>query len=114
MALIFALSSISQPPTFQGNADKQLHALLYAGLSALVVRALAGGWNQRVSWTTAIATVIFACFYGISDEYHQSFVTNRQSDVRDVVADTVGATVAVAACAIWNLSIRSGRSARSV
>ena len=41
MALIFALSSISHPPALPGQSDKGVHALLYAGLGALL-RSRAG------------------------------------------------------------------------
>ncbi len=43
MALIFALSSIPSPPITPAGTDKVLHALLYAGLGALLSRAIAGG-----------------------------------------------------------------------
>ncbi len=114
MAGIFALSSISQPPAFPGNTDKDLHALVYGGLAAFVVRALAGGWRQRVTWTTAIVAMLIAVLYGVSDEFHQSFVPNRQSDVRDVVADTVGAAIASSACVVWSRLWRSRWPGRSV
>ena len=39
MAVIFAFSSIPNPPTVsQSGSDKVLHLLLYGGLAALVVR----------------------------------------------------------------------------
>ena len=33
-------------------------------------------------------------FYGATDEWHQSFVPGRDADVRDLVADAVGAALA--------------------
>jgi VanZ family protein len=62
----------------------------------------------------ALAAVLVASFYGVTDEFHQSFVPNRQSDARDVLADTAGATVAAAACALWSLANGPGRRSRSV
>lgn len=35
----------------------------------------------------------FCSVYGISDEWHQSFVPGRMSDVNDWLADTVGALI---------------------
>jgi len=59
MAFIFGLSSISETPDLPGGSDKGLHAVLYAGLGGLLVRALAGGLRRRITLATAlIATVI--------------------------------------------------------
>ncbi len=41
------------------------------------------------------ASVAFCSLYGISDEWHQSFVEGRTSDCVDWLADTIGATVAM-------------------
>lgn len=112
MALIFVLSSISNTPALPGGSDKQLHGLLYAGLAALVMRALAGGWRRRMTLGMAALAIALAGLYGISDEYHQSYVPNRQSDARDVVADTVGAAVAAGACVGWS-RVRRGPNGSS-
>jgi VanZ family protein len=91
MGLIFALSSIASTPSLAGGSDKGVHALLYAGLCALLVRAFAGGWRRRVTRGAAMLSIVVAALYGVSDEIHQSFVPPRQADVRDVVADAIGA-----------------------
>lgn len=87
--------------------DKEAHALLYAGLSALVVRALAGGWKERVTSGVAALAGLVATAYGVSDEFHQSFVPHRQVEALDLVADAVGATLAAAACYVWSRTRRS-------
>ncbi len=47
--------------------------------------------NKAVVWI-----VISLCFfYGISDEYHQSFVVGRVAEWGDVVADTIGGSIGV-------------------
>jgi VanZ family protein len=43
-------------------------------------------------WWLVIAIV---SLYGISDEFHQSFVSGRSVDSTDWIADTVGAVLAV-------------------
>jgi len=106
MALIFGLSSISQTPAFVGGVDKYLHAALYSGLAVLIVRALAGGWGRRVTIGIVVATIAIAAAYGVSDEFHQSFVPRRSVEAMDVVADTVGASVAAFALYAWDI-IRS-------
>ena len=107
MCLIFALSSISQPPTLPQGLDKGAHAALYAGLGALIVRARAGGWRRRVTIGAALAAIVIAAAYGVTDEYHQSFVPLRQVEGLDVFADTVGA--AVAAFGLYGWDIIRGR-----
>jgi VanZ family protein len=43
----------------------------------------------------AIVCVMFCSLYGISDEWHQSFVEGRTCDSLDWLADTIGATMAM-------------------
>ena len=95
MALIFAVSSISHPPDLSTSiGDKGAHGLLYVGLAALIVRALAGGW-RRFGGGIAVAAVVYSTLYGVTDELHQLFVPNRTADVADLAADAVGAIAAV-------------------
>ena len=95
MALIFAVSSISNPPDLSTSiGDKGAHGFLYSGLAALMVRALAGGWRPFGAGI-ALAAVTYSVLYGVSDEIHQLFVPTRTADVADLAADAVGAAVAV-------------------
>jgi VanZ family protein len=93
MALIFHYSSESQPmPDLTAHVwDKLLHLTEYAVLAVLFCRAFRG---EGTSWATAILLAIAATsVYGASDEWHQSFVPLRESDIRDWVADTLGGTL---------------------
>jgi VanZ family protein len=95
MVAIFVSSSISSPPSPPGPmTDKQVHVLMYAGLSALIVRALSGGWFVPPTPLTLFLAVAISTLYGISDEIHQYFVPPRTMDAADVQADIVGATLA--------------------
>jgi VanZ family protein len=107
MAFIFGLSSISETPDLPGGSDKGLHAVLYAGLGALLVRALAGGLRRPITIAMALTATVIGGLYGISDEFHQHFVPPRQVEALDVVADTTG--TAVAAFAVFGWSRRHGR-----
>lgn len=99
MAFIFGLSSIDRPPDLPaGMSDKAGHLLLYFGLSALLVRALAGGWRARVTPLLACLAVVIATMYGVTDEIHQNFVPPRQMDAWDVSADAAGASLAALGC----------------
>jgi hypothetical protein len=109
MAGIFGLSSLPTTPDLPGGSDKGLHAVLYAGLGVLLVRAMAGGLRRRITVTIAVAATLIAGAYGVSDEFHQHFVPPRQVEGLDVVADAIGAGAAAFALAGW--SIARGRRA---
>jgi VanZ family protein len=95
MALIFGASSIAHPPEVPGaGSDKLVHMLMYAGLSALLVRAWAGGLGRPVALRVAVLAVLLSTAYGVTDEIHQHFVPPRQMDALDLVADGIGATLA--------------------
>lgn len=92
---IFVVSSIpgNDLPRV-GIGDKLLHALLFAGLAVLTCRALRlqyPAWTGRaVGGLAVLATFAYGCL----DEAHQAFVSGRQSELADALADGVGAAVA--------------------
>ena len=97
-AAIFASSSLSAVPAPPSHlTDKHMHLFAYAGLALVLVRALSGGrWSAVTAatlWQAALLTVV----YGASDEWHQSFVPSRTPDGLDILADAVGAALAVGA-----------------
>jgi len=111
--MIFWLSSLPEPPdvepifprliqailwlvTMLPFSDKIGHALLYAGLAAVVSLGIRrSGRNPRRA-VQVLVPIVFATFYGLTDEIHQLFVENRTFDLLDVAADAVGAAVAQA------------------
>jgi VanZ family protein len=96
MVLIFAASSIPDLRAIPGGiSDKSGHGIGYGILGAVLIRALAGGRLTGVTWRRAGLTVVLATLYGVTDEFHQSFVPGRSPDVFDVLADCVGAAVTV-------------------
>lgn len=109
---LFWLSSNASPeemPDLFPGQDKVVHAVLYAGLAAVV-----SFWLRRPEGTASGRMlfwfpILFACLYGISDEIHQFFVPTRSADVWDWVADTVGA----AAYQVVFSMIRKGKGVRS-
>ncbi len=88
-ALITFLSSLPGPklPHYGFMIhDKVLHTIEYTGLGALVARGL--GVRR---WWMAIA---LGTLFGVLDEFHQSFVPNRNgNDPGDMTADLVGSTL---------------------
>ena len=106
MAVLFAASSASDtsavPPVF---SDTILHIGTYAALGLTVFRAFADARLERMTPLRALAAVLFCILYGVTDEFHQSFVPGRTPDVRDLVADGVGAALGAGALllvkAVW-------------
>ena len=102
---IFVLSSLSSPPSPpQQLTDKHGHALAYAGLALVLVRALSGGRWSGLTMAAGLQAAVTAIAYGASDEWHQSFVPGRHADLWDLAADGVGAALAlgiVGAAAWW-------------
>ena len=97
MGVIFCFShlpgdSINFVPAFKG-ADKLLHAFIYALLAVACIptaKSLIKKYSLRY---VAIGIVLFCFLYGISDEFHQSFIPYRSVSGWDVLADTAGATL---------------------
>lgn len=100
MAFIFFLSSQSsfpvEVPIWFICADKAAHTGLYTLLGLLVSRALIQGNPVRFTKGMFILTVVITSLYGVSDEFHQSFVPGRTPDVFDWMTDTLGALLACA------------------
>lgn len=69
-------------------ADKAVHATFYAILALLWVWGLP--LRQRVGAAWLLATA-----WGALDEFHQSYVPGRTADLWDLLADAVGAALAV-------------------
>ena len=112
MALIFALSAMSSPPSPGPINDKVLHFGFYGGLAAVTLRATAGGRLAGLTWTAAAAAWAIATAYGVTDEFHQRFVPYRSADVADLVADSLGAAVAVGVLGASGIIARSRGPAR--
>ena len=93
--IIFCVSSIPDvtTPLPVAHFGKFLHILLYLPFGFLVARGI-GNTRSLVSGKKLWILVILATFaYGVSDEYHQSFVAGRSSDHLDVVFDTIGGAI---------------------
>ena len=104
MMVIFVLSSLSDIPAPPGGlSDVSAHAIAYAGLGILMVRALAGARRSGVTVWSLVGGIALTTLYGVTDEYHQSFVDGRFSEGRDVMADAVGALSGAAAVWAWSI-----------
>ncbi len=108
-ALIFILSSMSGLPAPPGGlTDKHAHLVTYGVLGALLVWGLTNRSPARTTWSTAAAAVVLAALYGVSDEWHQSFVPGREVSALDLAADAAGAVLAAVGLRAWAI-IRARR-----
>ncbi len=103
MALIFGLSSMSNPPSPPAGSDKLGHVLLYSGLGFLLARALVGRRLPAMTIGVAALTILLVTAYGLSDETHQLFVPNREFELGDLLADTIGATAGTVGLWAWGI-----------
>jgi len=81
-------SSLATPMLF-AHQDKLFHAGAYFLLAVFTLRAFRHGITS--SPILLISSLVFCSLYGFSDEWHQSFVPGRMSDIADWMADTLGA-----------------------
>lgn len=97
MAAIFAGSSLSTKPYLLGGlSDYAGHFIGYTLLGALAIRGFARGSWRGVNGRSALQAVVMSSLYGVTDEFHQSFVPGRSPSVEDWCVDTLGACVGVA------------------
>jgi VanZ family protein len=95
MGLIFYLSAQSSLPNLTPGAPSVEeiggHLTVYFVLTLLLRWALMGAGVRQAGWW-ALAMV---ALYGVSDEFHQSFVPHRSCSLSDWLTDLVGAGAAL-------------------
>jgi VanZ family protein len=108
MGGIFAMSAqhrVPVPPGFSAKVISTLgHFSVYCVLAVLLYWTLTfimapGPRRYATAWGLAV-------LYGISDEWHQSFVPGRVPDVFDLLTDGIGAAVGL--LLIWWVTQRLG------
>lgn len=105
MGLIFALSARQTLPPTPGLAENVAaiggHLGAYGVLAVLLCWGLGGARIQAMWLGLGIAVL-----YGVSDEFHQSFVPGRDASLIDIGWDALGAATALVAWR-WLSSHRS-------
>lgn len=72
------------------------HLIEYFILGLLLFRAFRGDATERRIWQWTLSSLLVVLFYAASDEFHQSFVTERTASLSDIVIDTAGGIFAQA------------------
>lgn len=83
--------------------DKLAHLAVYGLLGASVILAHKSSSRKNFPRRVCLTTLIVCLLYGISDEFHQSFVPGRFVSGADLLADVAGAA---AVCGGWLWSRR--------
>jgi VanZ family protein len=106
MAMLFGLSSFSTLPSLPEELSYyEAHIAAYAGLGLVSARALGKGL-RAVSSGAVVGASLLAALYGVSDEYHQTFVPGRTFDRLDILADAVGSVLGATAAGAWSIISR--------
>ena len=113
--LIFYFSSLSLPETSEIYwkdfiVKKSAHVIEYAVLTILLYRGFRN--NGIKDRNAGILAMTLAILYASSDEFHQSFVPGREPRVRDVVFDTIGASLAI--YSLWNLLPKASKKLKDL
>lgn len=97
MGIIFYLSAqrkLPHPPHIAMQLISVAgHFTVYLVLAALSWWAL--GAFRLEARTRGVIVFLAALAYGVTDEWHQSFVPGRTPDIRDLMVDAVGAAVGI-------------------
>jgi VanZ family protein len=100
-ALIFVGASFPNPPGATGGEWQYdfAHMVEYGTLGMLTLLALRAHRPSSPVMVLGLTAWGLAVLYGISDEFHQSFVPNRDANWMDVGFDGLGAALGSAVLA---------------
>ena len=79
---------------FYKQPDKLIHMFLYAGFGFLLYYTIKNSSNPILGAHVMLFAIIIGTVYGVSDEFHQSFVPGRSASTWDLAADCIGVALA--------------------
>ena len=92
MIFIFYISSLSHPPTPGPGVSyfgEFTHFTEYFILSILLLRMF-NGYKFK---NGLLLSILISILYGLTDEIHQLFVPYRAFEIKDLIIDSLGASV---------------------
>ncbi len=95
MGLLVYFSSLPSNATsgLKPPMDKVLHFGAYGVLAVLFALWLPTVWKKAHPFFAFLIPFVFTVIFGMTDEWHQSFVPHRDSSWQDLLADVLGAFV---------------------
>ena len=98
-AVIFTVSGLPNPPDAGGGEWRYelAHVVEYGIFGALAFLTLRAWRPAAPLAALVVAAWVVSVLYGISDEFHQSFVANRDASWLDVGYDATGAALGIVA-----------------
>ena len=115
MGAIFFLShqpgDLFAPINFRW-ADKLAHLAVYALLCGALIYAFPVRRRRTAKGMVVGVSIIFCLLYGVSDEFHQSFIPGRFPSIADIAADVVGASLACMLWLWWDKTRHTGRTGK--
>ena len=91
--LIYLLSSVSGFPedvSLITGSDKVAHLIEYFAFGFLICRSFSNARFDPVKQNAHLLAILFGISFGLSDEWHQSFVPGREATIGDVLFDAMG------------------------
>ena len=74
-------------------ADKLAHVLVYSLLCVALIYSFSSHVRSQKKKMVVIVSLVVCLVYGISDEFHQSFIPGRFPSISDITADVAGAVL---------------------
>ena len=81
------------------GADKLIHGLAYAEMALCAILALRKSTDHSLPPFRILMAWAICLTHGIFDEWHQSFIPGRTASGGDILADVIGAAMAIA---LWH------------
>lgn len=110
MAAIFFVSDLPGGDVQIRIWDKAMHFIVYGALGVCFLLPMTDGRWSKLTLRSATAAVLCAAFYGVTDEIHQMFTPGRHPDIRDMVADSLGAAAMVGLILLLRVVVSGRRS----
>ncbi|MFH1456519.1 MAG: VanZ family protein [Patescibacteria group bacterium] len=95
LLVIILLSSVPGTDYPTGAFDYSVFAHL---AEYFVLGFLIAGVFEKYTFKKFILSIIFCLLFGIFDEFYQSFVSFRDTDILDWVFDVAGSLIGIVAC----------------